>query len=112
MKFIKIVFFVAITFVLLAKIMNWFMHFSDHVNHIITTFMFILIGIAYMYEGINYNSNWKRITTIACGVFLIAMNFLEKNFLLQTIAVVCLIIPRVINYYATKKEKHETSPLP
>ena len=103
--FLKIIPFFALI-ILSAKILNWFLNFSDTTNSIINSLMFTLIGISYLIFSFSLENKLNRIILTVCGLFLIIWNFLpEKNYL--TIAgIFAIIIPMVIENFS--KETKET----
>jgi hypothetical protein len=98
-------FFFLIAIVLVAKVMNWFLHFSPEVNSIISTAMFSLIGIAYVYTGLHWNKKLIQTIFILCGIFLIGMNFLNETTWISIMAIICLLTPMVIGRISSKEKK-------
>lgn len=82
---------ILIAVVLFGKVLNWLLHFSDETNQILNTIMFSLIGISYLVYGFVWENKWLKTVVIACGVFLIVMNFFERNLVLDIIGIVCIL---------------------
>ena len=82
--------------ILLAKVSNWIFHYSDQTNEILNGTMFSLIGIAYIAIGLAWIKKWVKFTLVACGLYLIAMNFFNEYLAVVIIGIVCLIVPMVI----------------
>lgn len=76
----KLLSFIALV-VIIVKILNWFLNFSDTTNNIINSLMFSLIGISYFILGFNLEKKLNRIILFVCGLYLIIFNFFpEKNY--------------------------------
>jgi hypothetical protein len=103
-KTLNAVFTVLIFAVLIGKVLNWFLHFSDDTNRILNTAMFTLIGISYIVMGYVWDKMLFKVIMIACGVFLIARNFLGSNLVFDIMGIVCILVPMLIARFATKKE--------
>ncbi len=71
--------------------------------------MFSLIGVAYVVVGFAWNNKFTKIIFITCGLFLIAMNFIEKNTILTIIGIICMLTPMLIGrFYKEKKVEVNT----
>lgn len=102
------VFRILIGLVLIGKILNWFLNFSDAMNQILNIAMFCLIGIAYLVIGYLWDSKFVKIINITCGLFLLAMNFLTKNLALNILGILCILTPLLIARFY-KEKGHDTS---
>jgi len=103
------VFKVAIFIVLIAKILNWFLDFSDETNAILNTVMFSLIGLAYIVVGLAWNHKFLKAVIILCGVYLIVFNFLERQLALSLVGIACLIIPMIIGVLSPETKEENTT---
>ncbi len=101
------IFRISICLVLFAKILNWILHFNDETNRILNMIMFIIIGIAYLVLGYMWDSKLTKIIITTCGLFLITMNFLGNNILLDILGIICILIPMLIALYSTKSKDEE-----
>lgn len=102
-----IVFRVLIGLVLIGKISNWFLDYSDETNKILNTAMFCLIGIAYIFVGITWDKKWMKLVFIVCGLYLIVMNFLEPHVMLSIIGILCTLIPILIARFLPAEKELE-----
>lgn len=100
--FVKI-YLISILVILLAKILNWFLNFPDHVNTKLNTTMFCLIGIAYMVRGWVSDTTWEKIVIVSCGAYLLVMNFFNSNLYVSIAGILCLIVPMIIGGYYKKQ---------
>lgn len=100
--FVKI-YLISILVILLAKILNWFLKFPDHVNTVLNTTLFCLIGFAYIVRGWASDANWEKMVIISCGAYLIAMNFFASNLYVSIAGIICLIVPMIIGGYYKKQ---------
>ncbi|WP_344713421.1 hypothetical protein [Winogradskyella damuponensis] len=92
-KILHKIFLILIGIVLIGKISNWFLNYSDETNQIINTGMFTLIGIAYLVGGFVWNKKLINIIFIVCGIYLIGMNFIGDFALKSIIGIVCILTP-------------------
>lgn len=98
----------SIGIVLIGKILNWFLNFSDGINQMLNTSMFCLIGIAYIVIGYVWNKKLVKIIIITCGLFLIIMNFFPKNAVLYMLGIACILTPVLIARFNKEKEDETT----
>lgn len=89
--------------VLLGKITNWFLNYSDETNQILNTAIFTLIGIAYTIAGFISDKNLTKIIFIVCGLYLIIMNLINKNTILTIIGIICILTPLLISRFSLEK---------
>lgn len=111
MKILLTIFRILIAIVLVAKISNWFFHFNDQTNSLLNTAMFSLIGMAYLAMGYIWDGKFLKVVIIACGLFLIVMNFLTPNNILDILGIACVLTPMLIarTYKEPKSEATEYS---
>ncbi len=103
-----ILFKVALFSVLIGKVLNWFLNFSDQVNQILNTSMFCLLGIGYFIAGLAWTNKWLKGIFIACGIYLVVMNLIEKNTFLTVIGIACILSPMLIARFSPdEKEENE-----
>jgi hypothetical protein len=89
--------------ILVAKILDWFLNFSDKTTDLLNMAMFSLIGIAYLFMGYMWDTRLKQIVVITCGVFLIMMNFFSNNLLINIVAIFCILTPMFIARFYKEK---------
>jgi energy-converting hydrogenase Eha subunit E len=89
--------------ILIGKVSNWFLNFSEETNQILSAVMFILIGIAYIVDGFVSDKKLKKIILIVCGVYLIGMNFIGDFDLKPIIGIVCIFTPMLIRRILPKE---------
>lgn len=103
----RAIFLVASAIVVGGKVLNLFMHFDSQTNRILNTFMFCLIGIAYIAESFDVKIVLGKIVGILSGVFLIVMNFIPKNNTLYVFIVIAIIVPWLIFFILKKKANND-----
>ena len=86
--------------VLIAKILNWFLNFSEATNQILNVVMFSLIGLYFIVVGYQFNGKTLKVIFLICGSYLIVMNFFPKNTVLTLIGIACVLIPLVIGRFS------------
>ncbi len=86
----------AIGIVLIGKILNWFFEFGDQTNFILNVLMFSLIGLAYIIYGIVWDNKFLKLIFLISGLYLIAINFMNKSTLLTLFGIICIIGPILI----------------
>jgi hypothetical protein len=101
------VFRILLGIILFGKILNWILNFNDQVNMILNTAMFCLIGIAYIVVATAWDNRFIRTIFLTCGVFLIIMNFLGQNAILNILGITSILVPMLIGRFY--KEKTESS---
>ena len=104
---LSIIFQVLLGIVLLGKISNWFLDYSDETNQMLSTAMFTLIGVAYLVGGFPRNKKLTSVIFLICGVYLIAMNFMSDFELKSILAVVCILTPMLIARFSSKESDDE-----
>uniref|UniRef100_UPI00404796C4 hypothetical protein n=1 Tax=Flavobacterium sp. TaxID=239 RepID=UPI00404796C4 len=90
------IFLILIGIVLIGKISNWFLNYSDETNQILNVGMFTLIGIAYLVGGFVWDKKLINIIFLVCGIYLIAMNFIGDFGLKSIIGIICILTPMLI----------------
>lgn len=96
-------YFILLVGVLIAKISNWFIDYSNEVDYIITTAMFCLIGIAYIWQSFSQTQNTYKVIYFICGVYVIGMNFIERDNIITIIGIVGIILPMILNRFKRNK---------
>lgn len=94
---------ILIALVLIGKILNWFLNFSQETNQQLNMAMFSLIGIAYVVMSYSWNQQLIRIGIISCGLFLIAMNFFPATTPLEIVGIICILAPMLIARFYKEK---------
>ncbi len=95
-KILHKIFLTLIGIVLIGKISNWFLNYSDETNQILNAGMFTLIGIAYLVGGFVWDKKLVNIIFMTCGIYLIVMNFIGDFGLKSIIGIVCILTPMLI----------------
>lgn len=90
---------VAILVVLVGKISNWFLNYSDETNKIINTTMFCLIGIMYLFFSWALDKIIHKLILGVCGLYIIIMNFIPSYIWNSILGIVCLIVPLIIGKF-------------
>lgn len=85
-----------ILIILIGKISNWFLHYSDETNQMLNAGMFTLIGIGYLMGGFIWKKKLTNIIFLVCGVYLIVMNFINDFSLNSIIGIICIVTPLLI----------------
>lgn len=107
-KILNIIFLILIGIVLIGKISNWFLNYSDETNQILNAGMFTLIGIAYLVGGFVWDKKLINIIFMVCGIYLIAMNFISDFGLKSIIGIVCILTPMLIARFSPEEtDKNE-----
>lgn len=102
-KILFTIFRVLIGIILIGKISNWFLNYSDETNQILNAGMFTLIGIGYLVGGFNWDKKLINIIFILCGIYLIAMNFIGDFGLKSIIGIVCILTPMLIARFSPEE---------
>lgn len=97
------IFLILIGIVLIGKISNWFLDYSDETNQILNAAMFTLIGIAYLAGGFVWDKKLNNIIFLVCGIYLIAMNFIGDFGLKSIIGIVCILTPMLIARFSPEE---------
>jgi hypothetical protein len=82
--------------VLTAKILGWFIHFDNHIDRIINTAMFSLIGLAYIVMAFNWDNKILKSAILCCGAALIILNFFETTTILNILGIISVVTPMII----------------
>ena len=107
-KILNIIFLILIGIVLIGKISNWFLNYSDETNQILNAGMFTLIGIAYLVGGFVWDKKLINIIFMVCGIYLIVMNFISDFGLKSIIGIVCILTPMLIARFSPEEtDKNE-----
>ena len=102
-KILFLIFQVLIGIVLIGKISNWFLNYSDETNQILNTVMFTLIGIAYLAGGFIWDKKLTTLIFLICGMYLVAVNFIGDFALKSIIKIVCILTPILIVQFSPKE---------
>ncbi|MCE5320800.1 MAG: hypothetical protein LLF93_06845, partial [Bacteroidales bacterium] len=97
------IFRILIGIILVGKISNWFLNYSDETNQILNAGMFALIGIAYLVGGFIWDKKLTNIIFLICGIYLIVMNFIDDFGLKSIIGIVCILTPMLIARFSPKE---------
>jgi ABC-type siderophore export system fused ATPase/permease subunit len=100
-----IVFRILIALVLIGKMLNWFLEFSNETNRVLNILMFSLIGIAYIVMGYVWEHLLTKSVILTCGLFLIAMNFFTNSTLVNIMGIISILTPITIARLARDKEE-------
>lgn len=95
-KSLFLIFRVLIAVILIGKISDWFLNYSDETNQVLNAGMFTLIGIAYLVGGFIWQKKLINIIFLICGIYLITMNFIDDFALRSIIGIVCIVTPMLI----------------
>lgn len=104
-KTLHLVFTILIFAVLLGRMLGWVLHLNEEADKILNMGMFTLIGIAYLVMGFVWDNKLLQFIILICGVFLIGMNFLENNTILNIMGIVCILTPMIIARFDKKVEQ-------
>jgi hypothetical protein len=102
-KIVPKIFLILFGIVLIGKMSNWFLNYSDETNQILNAGMFTLIGIKYLVGGFIWDKKLKNVIFIVCGVYLIGMNFIGDFGLKSIIGIVCIITPMLIARFSPEE---------
>lgn len=95
-KYLFTLFKILVIAVLIAKISNWFFNYSDKTNKLINTYMFCLIGFAYLVGSTAWQVTLNKLIFLICGLYLIVMNFLPQHTALTIVGIICILVPMLI----------------
>lgn len=97
------IFLILIGIVLVGKMSNWFLNYSDETNQILNAGMFTLIGIKYLVGGFIWDKKLKNVIFIVCGVYLIGMNFIGDFGLKSIIGIIAILLPMLIARFSPEE---------
>jgi hypothetical protein len=103
-KVVFTIFQIAIAIILIGKIANWFLDFSDETKRILNMVMFTLIGIAYIVFGYVFDSRLTKTIFIACGAYLILMNYIPSHVIFTILVTICILTPVLIARFSPETE--------
>ncbi|HWI90159.1 MAG TPA: hypothetical protein VNT20_02745 [Flavisolibacter sp.] len=95
-KIVSATFTLIIFVVLMAKTANWFLNFNEEINQFLNVVMFSLIGLAYLVMAYVWDQRLLKLVIAICGIFLIAMNLVEKSITIDIIGIVCILTPMLV----------------
>lgn len=90
--------------VLLGKVSNWFLNYSDQTNEILNTVMFCVIGIAYVAFSWGFKKAIPKLVFAICGIYVILMNFIPDFSWVPIIGIVCIVTPMIIRRFYAQDE--------
>ena len=93
--------------VLVGKMSNWFLNYSDETNKILSIAMFCLIGIAYLVFAWAFNKIILKLIFLGCGLYLIIMNFLPDFSWSSIIGIVCILTPMIIGRFLPEEDEED-----
>ena len=93
-----------------GQIAKLFMDFSEQTGRYLNAAMFILIGIAYIVVGSAWEHKVTRMVFTICGLFLIVMNFLDKNMVIDVLGIACILTPMLIRYFHKREASRQLAP--
>ena len=96
---------ILIGIVLIGKISNWFLNYSDETNKILSAAMFCLIGIAYLAFSWAFDKTILKLILAICGIYLIIMNFIPDFSCNSIIGIVCILTPMIIGKFLPKEDE-------
>ena len=102
-KILHKIFLILIGIVLVGKMSNWFLNYSDETNQILNTGMFTLIGFKYLVGGFIWDKKLKTVIFIVCGVYLIGMNFIGDFGLKSIIGIIAILLPMLIARFSPEE---------
>ncbi|GGG97693.1 hypothetical protein GCM10011416_14670 [Polaribacter pacificus] len=103
-----ILFRVLLVLILIGKVSNWFLNYSDETNQFLSTSMFTCIGFSYLAGGFIWDNRLTNIIFICCGLYLIIMNFVPDFYSKPIIGIVCILTPLIIARF-TPEESEDAS---
>mgnify|MGYP005995152693 CR=1 FL=1 len=96
---------ILIGIVLIGKISNWFLNYSDETNKILNTAMFCLIGIAYLAFSWSFEKKILKLALAICGIYLVIMPFTTDFSWNSIIGIVCILTPMIIGKFLLDEEE-------
>ena len=95
-KILHKIFLTLLGIILIGKISNWFLNYSDETNQILNIGMFTIIGISFLFMGFTLKKKLLNIMYIVCGTYLIGMNFIGNFQLKSIIGIICILAPILV----------------
>ena len=102
---------ILIGIILVGKISNWFLNYSDETNKILNTAMFCLIGVAYLAFSWAFDKLLLKIIFAICGIYLILMNFIPNFSWNSIIGIICILTPMIIGKFLPEEDDDEENVL-
>jgi hypothetical protein len=93
---------ILLVIVLIGKISNWVFDYNDKVSGLLNIVMFCLLGIAYIGFGFVMNRMSAKAIFLICGLYLIGMNFIDRNTFLTLIEIICILTPLLLTRFFPK----------
>lgn len=97
------IFLILLGIVLVGKMSNWFLNYSDETNQILNAGMFTLIGIKYLVGGFIWDKKLKNVIFIVCGLYLIGMNFIGDFVIKSIIGIIAILLPMLIARFSPEE---------
>lgn len=88
--------------IIVGKLSNWFLNYSDKTNDLLNTVLFTLIGVGFVIESFTLYKKEFKLIFLICGIYLIAMNFIDNFQLKSLIGIVCTLLPILIKKFSSK----------
>jgi hypothetical protein len=95
-KTLFIVFRILIAIVLIGKMSNWFLNYSDETNQVLNASMFTLIGIAYVVAGYVWDTKLIKIIFLISGLYLMVISFVNDFYLKPILGIACILTPMLL----------------
>lgn len=95
---------ILLAIVVVGKISNWFLNYSDETNKILSTAMFCLIGMAYLVLAWAFDKFILKLIFLSCGLYLIVLNFLANFGWNSIIGIVCVLTPIIIGRFLPEED--------
>ena len=77
--------------IIVGKLSNWFLNYSDKTNDLLNTVLFTLIGVGFVIESFTLYKKEFKLIFLICGIYLIAMNFIDNFQLKSLIGIVSIV---------------------
>ena len=104
-KILITIFQILVAIVLIGKISNWFLDYSQETNETINTAMYILIGISYLYVGFLWKKTITKFIFLICGLYLIGVNFMGEFALKSILGIFSMLTPIIIERFSKREEE-------
>jgi hypothetical protein len=97
LSYVQIPLLVLGTGILVVKILNWFLDFSDPVMAALNTAMFLVIGLYYLGTSLLKQSKLLKAAYLLCGLVLLTASLLPKVPYLEFAILFAVIIPMILS---------------
>ena len=85
--------------ILVGKISNWFLDYSDATVHVLNIAMFSMIGVVYLAFAWAFDRPILKLILGVCGIYLIFMNFIADYNWKSIVAIICMLTPMIIGRF-------------